>query len=138
MRIKKQTQLKNEHAQERRRYTRASKNIAIKLKDKDVDFVTETKNISCIGAYCLIDSYLPILTKLKITLLLPRPKGLKIGKHITCEGTVVRIERSGDPIETNKYNIAIYFNDISKSDMKFIDTYVKSNLSKLSQQSASS
>lgn len=112
-------------AQERRRFPRADKNLAIKIKDKAVDFVTETKNISCIGAYCQIENYLPILTKLKITLLVPNAKG---PRHITCEGTIVRIERSPDPVENNKYNIAIYFNKIGKGDMKLIDRYVKSNL----------
>jgi hypothetical protein len=114
--------------QEKRRFPRAAKNLAIKLEDKDVDFVTETKNISCIGAYCQIDTYLPILTKLKITLLLPKDKNVKIPKHIACEGTVVRVEKCADTLEANKYNIAIYFNKISRPDMKVIDHYVKTHL----------
>lgn len=113
---------------ERRRYARAQNSLAIKLEDKDVDFVTETKNISCIGAYCQIDGYLPILTKLKITLLLPKTRGLKAPQHITCEGTVVRIEKCADAVETNKFNIAIYFNAISPRDMKLIDRHVKTHL----------
>jgi hypothetical protein len=125
MQIKNQP--RKESSQERRRYPRVEKNVAIKLKDKDVDFVTETENISCIGAYCRIDSYLPILTKLKITLLLPRSKKSKTAKHIICEGSVVRIERCPDGLEHDKYNIAIYFNQISKGDMKLIDAYVKNH-----------
>lgn len=113
---------------EKRRYARIRKNIAIKLKDTSVDFVTETINISCIGAYCRIDGYVPILTKLKITLLLPRSPKNKSAKHIACEGTVVRIERVNSTLEPNTYNIAIFFNQISKNDMKFIDSYVKNNL----------
>lgn len=112
---------------DRRRFLRISKNIAIKFKDKEVDFVTETKNISCIGAYCEVDTYLPLLTKLKITLLLPRSKNSKTAKPIVCEGTVVRVERAGSGVEQNRYNIAIYFNQISKSDMKLIDIYVKNH-----------
>jgi hypothetical protein len=113
---------------DRRRHLRVAKNLAIKLEDKDVDFVTETKNISCLGAYCQIDAYLPILTKLKITLLLPKSKGAKTAQSIACEGTIVRVERSNDPVETNKYDVAIYFNTISKQDMKLIDRYVKNSL----------
>lgn len=126
MQIKKP--LKNKTGEDRRRFARAAKNLAIKLEDKDIDFVTETKNISCIGAYCQIDTYVPILTKLKVTLLLPKSGSNKTAKHITCEGTIVRIERSQDPVETNRYNVAIYFNRISKSDMKSIDTFVKNNI----------
>jgi hypothetical protein len=118
---------KKETGVERRRFARAPRNLAIKLEDKEADFVTETKNISCIGAYCQIDSYLPLLTKLKITLIIPKSKSLKTAKHITCEGSIVRVERSSDPLEHNKYNVAIYFNQISKGDMKLIDQYVKNN-----------
>lgn len=118
--------LKNE---ERRRFPRIFKNIAIKLKDKEVDFVTETKNISCLGAYCQIDNYLPILTKIRITLLIPKSKSSKTAKHLVCEGTIVRIEHSNDPLEPHKYNVAIYFNQISKADIKLIDKYVKNHIS---------
>ena len=116
---------KKESGSERRRFARADKSLAIKLEDKEADFVTETKNISCIGAYCQIDSYLPLLTKLRITLLVPKSRTTRTAKHITCEGTLVRIEKSNDPLEQNKYNVAIYFNRISKGDMKLIDQYVK-------------
>jgi hypothetical protein len=124
-------QSKPQEGHERRRYARVDKNVAIKLKDKDVDFVTETMNLSCIGAYCQVDSYVPILTKLKITLLVPRTKGKAACKHIACEGTVVRVERSHDPMEPNKYNIAIYFNQITKGDMKLIDAYIRDHVAHL-------
>jgi hypothetical protein len=121
---------KNSNTQhEKRRYQRVDKNVAIKLADKDVDFVTETINLSCIGAYCKIDTYLPILTKLKITLLLPHSSRSKGAKHVICEGTIVRIERVTGTVEQNTFNIAIYFSHIAKGDMKLIDTYVKNNLS---------
>ncbi|MFH0877602.1 MAG: PilZ domain-containing protein [Candidatus Omnitrophota bacterium] len=118
-----------QNPQERRRHLRVDKNIAIKLKDKSIDFVTETKNISCIGAYCRVETYVPILTKLKITLLIPRSKRAKNAKHIACEGTVVRVQRASDPLQPNAHDIAIYFNQISKGDMKAIDEYVKNHLS---------
>ncbi len=126
MQIKKLS--KKQKADERRKHLRVSRNLAIKLEDKEADFVTETKNISCLGAYCQVDAYLPILSKLKVTLLIPKASGAKNARHITCEGTVVRVERSKDPLESNKYDIAVYFNQISKSDMRFIDSYVKSNI----------
>ncbi len=125
MQIRKQPN--KQEPSERRRFPRAAKNLAIKLEDKEADFVTETKNVSCIGAYCQIDTYLPILTKLKVTLLLPKSRSSKTAKPITCEGAIVRVERSNTPLE-NKYNIAIYFNDISKGDMKLIDKYVKNSI----------
>jgi c-di-GMP-binding flagellar brake protein YcgR len=114
---------------ERRRYPRASKNLAIKITDREADFVTETQNISCIGAYCHIDSYLPILTKLKISIVLPKTRETGPAQHIVCEGTVVRIEKGHDTLE-NFYHVAVYFNKISKGDMRLIDQYVKHHLAK--------
>jgi len=114
--------------QERRRYPRVSKSLAIKLKDREADFVTETKNVSCIGAYCTVNAYIPVLTRLRITLILPKSRDLKTSKPINCEGTVVRVEKCPPGIEANRYNIAIYFNQISKGDMKTIDHYVKHHL----------
>ncbi len=116
-------------AQDRRRYPRAAKSLAIKLKDRDADFVTETKNVSCIGAYCTVNAYVALLTKLRITLILPKCRQVKASKPIVCEGTVVRVEKCPPGIESNRYNIAIYFNQISKGDMKTIDHYVKNHLS---------
>ena len=114
--------------QERRRYPRVAKSLAIKLKDREADFVTETKNVSCIGAYCTVNAYVPVLTKLRITLVLPKGRDVKASKPINCEGTVVRVEKCPPGIEANRYNIAIYFNQISKGDMKTIDHYVKNHL----------
>ncbi len=114
--------------QERRRYPRVAKGLAIKLKDREADFVTETKNVSCIGAYCTVNAYVALLTKLRITLILPKSRKVKTSKPIICEGTVVRVEKCPPGIESNRYNIAIYFNQISKGDMKIIDHYVKNHL----------
>jgi len=114
--------------QERRRYPRLAKSLAIKLKDRDADFVTETKNVSCIGAYCTVNAYVPILTKLRITLVLPKTRDSKASKPINCEGTVVRVEKCPPGIESNQYNLAIYFNQITRGDMKIIDRYVKHHL----------
>ena len=119
---------KGSDPQDRRRYPRVSKSLAIKLKDRDADFVTETKNVSCIGAYCTVNAYVPVLTKLRITLVLPKCRDVKASKPISCEGTVVRVEKCPPGIENNQYNIAIYFNQITKGDMKVIDHYVKNHL----------
>jgi len=120
---------KGSRPSERRRYPRVAKSLAIKLKDKEADFVTETKNVSCIGAYCTVNAYVPVLTKLRITLILPKCRDVKASKPISCEGTVVRVEKCPPGTESNQYNIAIYFNQISKGDMKVIDHYVKNHLS---------
>jgi len=108
---------------ERRRYTRIDSNLSINIRNGNFDIVTETKNISCIGAYCQVDRYVPLLTKLKTSILIPT-KTKDNSKHIDCGGIVVRIEKLNHPLE-ELYNIAIYFNEIKKDDLNKIESFVK-------------
>ncbi|MDD5005614.1 MAG: PilZ domain-containing protein [Candidatus Omnitrophica bacterium] len=109
---------------EKRRYPRAERNLPIKIKNEDFDIVTETKNISCTGTYCQVDRYIPPFTKIKATILLPS-KMKNNSSYINCEGVVVRVEKKGNNLEI-QYNIAVYFNEISKINMLKIDRFVKS------------
>lgn len=115
----------NGDAQERRKYPRLDKNLPLKLTLDEFDIVTETKNLSCIGTYCEISRFLEPLTKLKIILLLPFKKKNRIStKKVSCQGVVVRAQAI--PLKNNCYNIAIYFNDITKAEMNKISDYVNS------------
>lgn len=113
----------NKHTTEKRRHLRIKKNLAIKIKNIDFDIVTETKNISCAGAYCEIDRYLAPLTKIKTRLLIPSNTKQK---HMTvdCEGVVVRIERNDHDLE-ERYSIAIYFENIHKADIAKINRFIQ-------------
>jgi len=108
---------------EKRRYQRVDKQIPIKLKDGDVDCVTETQNISCIGAYCIVDHYLAPMTKIKTTLLLPS-KTRNSYSNVNCNSVVVRVEKQNDNLE-NLYNIALYFNNINETNKQKINRYIK-------------
>ena len=111
---------------ERRQHPRLQKNIPLKISSADFDVVTETKNLSCRGAYCQVNRPLDIMTKLKIHLLIPLIKGHKVvTKKITCQGVVVRTEPQA---KKGYYNTAIYFNDIQAKDAKSITEYVQSAL----------
>ncbi len=114
------TQHKNKT--EKRIHPRVSKTLPIKIKHEDFDIVTETKNVSCTGAYCQVDRYVPPFTKVKTTILISDDKD-KI-KNIHCKGVVVRVERIEDSFEPH-YNIAIFFNDISKTNMSRMSRFVK-------------
>lgn len=108
---------------EKRRYPRVSKNLPIKIKNGDFDIITETKNVSCTGAYCQVDKYIPVFTKIKTTILLPS-KTKNATQNINCKGVVVRVEKSNNTLE-QQYNIAIYFNEISKINLLKINRFVK-------------
>ena len=112
---------------ERRGHPRLANNIPIKIIKDGGDIVTETANISRSGIYCKVDKFLDPMTKLKINLLIPmRKNGKNVTKKVVCEGAVVRTEQI--PGETDAYNVAIFFQDISKRDAAHIADYVDSYL----------
>jgi len=107
---------------ERRSHPRAENNVPLKISSADADFVTETKNISCAGAYCRVSKYLEPMTKLKIVLLLPlRKKGRVTTKKISCCGVVVRTENI---LNDEGFNTAIFFNDIHPKDSRTLAEFV--------------
>lgn len=118
--------LKEKHHSEKRQHPRLKKNLPIKIRNGDFDIFTETKNISCTGAYCQIDKYIAPFTKIKTTILLPA-KTENSNCCIKCEGTVVRVEKADSSLET-LYNIAVYFNQISKASMSKIGRFIEDHL----------
>ena len=114
---------------ERRKYPRLEKNIPLKVSSPNVDIVTQTQNISCIGAYCSINTDLPLMTKLKVTLLLPekhRKSSKDKSKKVTCVGVVVR---SQETCEKGIYDAAIFFEQISEKERLKLEEYINHHLS---------
>ena len=115
-------------SQEKRRHLRVEYKVPVKISGEHGDILTETKNLSCSGAYCRVSQRLEPMTKLKVLLLLPLRKNDKVTtKKITCQAVVVRAELvSGDDF----YNTAIFFSDIAPKDSHFINEFVESMLGK--------
>lgn len=112
-----------QHPKEKRQHPRVENNIPLKISTADVDLVTETKNISCSGAYCRVSKFLEPMTKMDITLLVPFKKsGKATTKKVVCGGVVVRTENIP---EGDGFNTAIFFNDIHPRDSRFLADYVK-------------
>lgn len=113
-----------QRASERRKDVRLDHTLPLKLCTDMADFVTETKNLSCSGAYCKVTKYVEPMTKLKIHLLLPiRRNGKVSNKKITCSGVVVRSE--SNPADES-FNAAIFFNEILPKDVRSIKDFIES------------
>lgn len=111
---------------ERRRHARLEHAVPVKISSGDFDIVTQTRNISCSGAFCRVSRHLAPMTKLKVHLLLPGRSGAKIvSKRIDCEGVVVRAQSApqGDCFDT-----AIFFSDIKPRDSAAIARFVADRL----------
>jgi hypothetical protein len=114
---------------ERRRQPRIDEKIPLKIKDESFDAISVTKNISCSGVFCQVEGYFPLLSKVKIVLLLPSEERSK-AHPIHVEGVVVRSEPAKDCPGTDCRNIAIFFNKIKKQDQNKISSYINSILTK--------
>jgi len=111
---------------EHRKHPRINERLQFKLKTNHFDIVTETINLSCIGAYCQANKYIPLMTGLQIVLALPCVDKEDKFEYIECNGLVVRVEKvSFDANTRNSYNIAIYFSEIEDSEKQKIESFVE-------------
>lgn len=105
---------------DKRRYPRLNTKLPMEIGSQFMVIKTETKNISCSGAYCHIDSQIPVMSKVKVAMSIPSIKGYGItSKNIACEGVIVRAAGC---------NTAIMFTRISKRDKNSIAEYIKTRL----------
>ncbi len=111
---------------EKRRQPRTKKSINIKIKTNGSIIAAESINLSCIGAYCRVDKYIPYMTNLKIDLALPSDDQESGVEYVKCNGVVVRVEEALPEADVgNIYNIAIFFNEISESVKEKIANFLK-------------
>ena len=111
---------------ERRRQPRIDERLPFTLKAEGFDAVTQTINLSCLGAYCQLNRHIPLMTRLKITLALPRGDQKKDFEYVACRGVVVRVEEGGSQFHRGSvYNTAIYFNEIEESEREKIERLVE-------------
>jgi hypothetical protein len=86
--------------------------------------VTESQNISASGVYCTCSHFLSPLSKVALTIVLPRVPGHN-GRQdlIKCEGIVVRcqpVARRGD----RKFELACMFSDLDTRRRELITQFV--------------
>ena len=107
---------------ERRKDQRVDNNIPVKICRDGGDIVTETMNVSRWGAYCCVNQSIAPMTRLKIHLLLSSGDGGKTRtKKISCGGVVVRCEPAA---EDKRFNVAIFFSDVTSRDAHSLTDYV--------------
>jgi len=118
-------------SQEKRRHLRVEHKIPLKISSDHGEILTETKNLSCSGAYCRVVLRLEPMTKLKVHLLLPLRKNDKVTtKKITCQAVVVRAQAVSELSGQEYYDTAIFFSDIAPKDSHTINEFVESMMEK--------
>lgn len=105
-------------------------NISLKVKTDGIDIITKTLDISASGVYCKVSREIPLLSRIKILLILPKPGRIssKDGKStkIETEGVIVREHPVVIDGRIDHYDVAIFFNNISLKDKKRLQEYVNS------------
>ncbi len=112
---------------ERRQFPRISQTLPLRIAANGYDFATNTQNVSCVGAYCHLDKYIPPFTKIAVKVTLPTMvSGRMKNIDVECNGVIVRTE------DENKggFNIAVFFNGIKGSQRKKISQYINQFLPK--------
>lgn len=105
---------------ERRLHPRLDQQLPLDLAVDGYDFSTTTRNISCVGAYCHLDKYMPPFTKISVKLSLPDKDQSGKNTVIECKGVVVRTE---DEVNGG-FNLAIFFNEVRDEQRKKITRYI--------------
>jgi c-di-GMP-binding flagellar brake protein YcgR len=115
---------------ERRDTTRADARLSMRVEGTPEggagpsQLVTESQNISASGVYCFSEHYLAPLSKVALTIVLPKVPGSRGTKElIKCEGIVVRCEsprKRGD----RHYELACMFSSIEPEWRQRIDEFV--------------
>ena len=116
---------------ERRRFPRTAAQIPIRLiqAPADGEYEAQSRDLSGSGVSCEVPQFLPLMAKLRLTLLLPSANHGRLPQRIVCEGAVVRVEPLRPAPESQaRFRVAIFFTDIAPADRQRIVRYVAHHL----------
>lgn len=106
---------------EKRLHPRISHQLPLRIAVNGYDFSTSTQNVSCTGAYCCVNKYVPPFTKVAVKMTMPVKANGVVEKYtVDCKGVIVRT----DDESADGFNIAIFFNEITDTQKRKISQYV--------------
>ncbi len=113
---------------ERRLFPRLrDEGLSIKLKADDFDTVTHTLDISASGIYCKIDKEIPLMSRVRIKLMVPDvSKADKQSKELDVDGVIVREHPVIIDGVIKHYDAAIFFDCLSSREREIIQNYISS------------
>ncbi|MCQ9207456.1 MAG: PilZ domain-containing protein [Omnitrophica bacterium] len=122
----KEKQVEN-HA-EKRKYARLKDaNVSLKVKSLNIDIITKSLDISASGVYCKVEKEIPLMSRIKIILIVPKSgsAGPESGQtqKIETDGVVVREHPVIAEGKIAHYDVAIFFDNISAKDRNILLDY---------------
>lgn len=111
-----------ERRKERREYPRVRGDFRVEIAHHKSCVIADTINISASGIYCQSGHSIPLFREIGIRIKLPG-----FIEIIECSGAVVRCEKVPGK---ERYNTAIFFEDLSSKDKGRLSSYVHKKLGK--------
>ena len=116
---------------ERRRLPRADARLSMRLEDAAPPaedrshIVTESQNISASGVYCTATHYMAPLSKVALTIVLPKLPGSRGSKElIKCDGIVVRCEPVSTRSRDKSFELACMFSGLDERRRSLLEEFV--------------
>ncbi|MBL7156802.1 MAG: PilZ domain-containing protein [Candidatus Omnitrophica bacterium] len=119
-------------SKEKRKYPRLKdENVSLKVKSGDIEIITKSLDISASGIYCKVEKEIPLMSRTKVILIVPKTK-----KDTSGEPKPVKIETDGVVVREHPvivdgkivhYDVAIFFDNISAKDRKVLLEYTRQN-----------
>lgn len=113
---------------EKRKYARIKdEGISLKVKSNEIDIITKSLDISASGVYCKVEKEIPLMSRIKVMLIVPRGKTEEFKEpqtvKIETDGVVVREHPVIIQGKIAHYDVAIFFDNISAKDRKILLEY---------------
>jgi c-di-GMP-binding flagellar brake protein YcgR len=110
--------------------SRADAQLSMRVESGSTDgalmpIVTESRNISGSGVYCISPHYLAPLSKVALTIVLPAVPGRTPSQRLLkCEGVVVRCQADEKARKGRSYELACSFLDLEAAARDRLEEYV--------------
>ena len=120
---------KGSRSRERRQTMRVDARLSMRVEGitdgSSAQIVTESQNVSASGIYCMSSHFLSPLSKVQLTIVLPRIPGTSRAQELVkCEGIVVRCETIGGKKNEIRYQLACMFAELTPGLRERIEEYV--------------
>lgn len=108
---------------ERRSAPRVRARLTVATAAEDQSFAMETLDISVSGAYCLVDRFVPLMTRVRLAIEIPLAG--RDALIVKAQGIVVRIEPQERAIRDEPgYRLALFFSDVEEIGRQALEQFV--------------
>jgi len=113
--------------QERRKFPRIhDEGLSLKLDTGDFDMMTHTTDISASGIYCKTNREIPLMSRVKLAIMVPDMSKEDIAlKPLEVDGVVVREHPVIIDGAVKHFDVAIFFDNLSEKDKDVIQSYIE-------------